>query len=131
MQHFLAVLAVLAVASTPAVATNVGVSVTIGDPGYHGQIDIIGFPPPQLLFPEPIIIEAVPAGVVRPPVYVHVPATEAKQWRKYCKKYKACGQPVYFVQEAWYTGKYVPEYRKVKAKQHKEKPDKPKKPKKE
>ena len=130
MKRFLAVLA-LAVASTSALATNVGVSVTVGEPGYYGRIDVINFAPPQLLFSEPVIIEAVPAGVVRQPVYVHVPATEAKQWRKYCKKYKSCGQPVYFVQETWYNEVYVPEYGKVKAKQRKDKPDKPKKPKNE
>jgi hypothetical protein len=121
----------LVVASAPALATSVGVSVTVGEPGYRGRIDIVDFPPPQLLFPEPIIIEAVPARVVRPPVYVYVPATEAKQWRKFCKKYKACGQPVYFVQDTWYNEVYVPEYRKVKGKKHKEKPGKPKKPKNE
>lgn len=130
MKRFLAVLA-LAVASTSVLATNVGVSVTVGDPGYRGRIDIINFPSPQLLFPEPIIIEAAPAGVVRQPVYVRVPATEARQWRKYCKKCKSCGQPVYFVQETRYNEVYVPEYAKVKAKQHKEKPAKPKKPKNE
>jgi len=119
--------AALALASTSALAANVGVSVTVGEPGYRGRIDIVNFPPPQLLFPEPIIIEPVPVGVVRQPVYVYVPVTEAKQWRKYCKKYKACGQPVYFVQETWYKDVYVPEYGKVK--KHKEKPDKPKKPK--
>ena len=130
MKRFLAVLA-LAVASTSALATNVGVSVTVGEPGYYGRIDVINFAPPQLLFSEPVIIEAGPAGVVRQPVYVHVPAAEAKQWRKYCKKYKSCGQPVYFVQETWYNEVYVPEYGKVKAKQRKDKPDKPKKPKNE
>ena len=129
MKRFLAVMVTLAVTSTSALATSVGVSVTVGDPGYHGRIDITNFPPPQLLFPEPVIVEVVSPGVVSQPVYVHVPATEAKQWRKYCKKYKACGQPVYFVQETWYNQVYVPEYRKVKAKKHKEKPDKPKKPK--
>ena len=128
MKLFFAVLA-LAVASTPALATNVGVSVTIGEPGYYGRIDIVDFPPPQLLFPEPIIIEPAPAGVVRQPVYVYVPETEAKQWRKYCKKYKVCGQPVYFVQGTWYSEVYVPEYRKAKGKQPKDKSDKPKKPK--
>ena len=128
MNRFLAVLA-LAVTSTTALATNVGVSVTIGDPGYRGRIDIVNFPPPQLVFPEPVIIETVPVGVVRQPVYVYVPVTEAKEWRKHCKKYKACGQPVYFVQETWYNEVYVPEYKKNKAKQHKEKQEKPKKPK--
>lgn len=74
MKRFLAVLALaFAFASMSALATNVGVSVTLGEPGYHGRI----------------------------------------------------------VQETWYNDVYVPEYGKVKAKQHKEKPDKPKKPKNE
>src|SRR5258706_4569285 len=102
MRRFLAALA-LAVASTAALATNVGVPVTIGDRGYRGRIDIVNFPPPQLVFPEPVIIEPVPVGVVRQPAYIYVPVTEAKECRKYCKKYKACGQPVYFVQETWYN----------------------------
>ena len=108
---------------------NCVVNVPRLDPGCRGHIDIVDFPPPQLLFPEPILIEQVPVGVVRQPVYVYVPATEAKQWRKHCKKYGACGQPVYFVQETWYRDVYVPEYGKVKGKPHKEKADKPKKPK--
>ena len=124
MNRLLAVL-VLVVVSTAADAASV--SVTVGQPGYHGRLDVIGFPSPQLVFPEPVIVEPVPVGVVRQPLYVHVSEAEAKQWRKY----KACGQPVYFVQETWYNEVYVPEYGKVKAKKHKEKPDKPKKPKNE
>jgi hypothetical protein len=31
------------------------------------------------------------------PIYLHVPPGHAKDWRKHCRKYDACGQPVYFV----------------------------------
>ena len=31
------------------------------------------------------------------PIYLHVPPGHAKNWRKHCHKYNACGQPVYFV----------------------------------
>ena len=129
MKRFLAVLA-FAAASAPALATDVGVAVTVGGPGYQGRIDIVGLPPPRLLFAEPIFIEPAPVGVVVQPVYVYVPANEAKQWRKQCKKYKLCGQPVYFVQETWYRDVYVPQYGKGKGKgkQKHDKPDKPGKP---
>jgi hypothetical protein len=130
MKRLLAALAIAA-SSASALATNVSVSITVGEPGYFGRIDVINYPPPQLLFPEPIIVEPVPVGVARPPVYVYVPVAEAKHWRKHCKKYKACGQPVYFVQDTWYNDVYVPEHRKFKAGKHKGKAGKSKKPKKE
>ncbi|MEP6657815.1 MAG: hypothetical protein ABJC33_11310, partial [Betaproteobacteria bacterium] len=31
-------------------------------------------------------------------------------WRKHCRKYNACGQPVYFVQENWYNDVYAARY---------------------
>ena len=36
------------------------------------------------------------AGVVVQPIYLHVPPGHAKNWRKHCAHYNACGQPVYF-----------------------------------
>ena len=48
-------------------------------------------------------------------IYLRVLPAEAKDWRKHCRKYIACGQPVYFVQDAWYTDVYVPQYRDKKA----------------
>ena len=117
----LLVWSILALAAAPAFAADVAVSVTVGDPRFYGRIDLVGFPQPQLVYPEPIIVQPAPAGVVVQPVYVRVPPGHAKDWKKHCKKYKLCGQPVYFVQDAWYTQVYVPEYREKKGK------DKPKK----
>jgi hypothetical protein len=114
----LLILAAVASATTSALAASVGVSVHVGEPGFYGRIDIGNFPPPQLVFPEPVIIQPVPVGVVRQPIYLHVPPGHAKDWRKHCRKYNACGQPVYFVQEDWYSNVYVPRYRDA---QHKKK----------
>lgn len=92
----------------PASATDVGVSVTIGQPGFYGRLDIGGFPPPALVYPQPVVIQPVPVG--RPPVYLRVPPGHAKHWDKHCRKYNACATPVYFVQDDWYMSEYVPRY---------------------
>jgi hypothetical protein len=42
--------AALAAATVPAHATDVGVSISIGQPGFYGQIDIGGYPAPHLLY---------------------------------------------------------------------------------
>lgn len=95
--------------STTAQATDVGVSISIGQPGFYGQIDIGGYPRPVLLYPQPVLIERVP--YYRPPIYLHVPPGHAKHWGKHCHKYGACGERVYFVQNNWYDRVYVPGYR--------------------
>ncbi|MDO9220036.1 MAG: hypothetical protein Q7T90_03325 [Thiobacillus sp.] len=97
-------------ATAPLHAADVGVSVSIGQPGFYGQIDIGGFPPPRILSREPMIIERV--TVQRPPVYLHVPPGHAKNWGKHCREYNACGERVYFVQDSWYQNEYVPRYQK-------------------
>ncbi len=103
--------AILAAAASPALATDVGVSVSIGQPGFYGRIDLGNYPQPQLIYTEPVIIQAVPVGVVRRPIYLHVPPGHARNWRKHCRAYGACGRPVYFVQDHWYNDVYVPHYR--------------------
>lgn len=110
MKRFLFVATVIAIA-WPALAADVGVSAEIGQPGFYGQIDLGGFPQPQLIYPQPVVIQSVPVGVVREPIYLHVPPGHAKHWSKHCRKYNACGQPVYFVQDGWYNREYVPRYR--------------------
>jgi hypothetical protein len=110
MKRFLFVAAVAAIA-VPALVADAGVSVQIGEPGFYGSIDIGGFPQPQLIYPQPIVIQRVPVGVVREPIYLHVPPGHAKNWSKHCRKYNACGRPVYFVQDSWYNQEYVPRYR--------------------
>jgi hypothetical protein len=110
----LLIVTALTTATTSALAADVGVSVQVGQPGFYGRIDIGNFPPPLLVYPEPVIIQPVPVGAVRQPIYLHVPPGHAKDWRKHCRKYNACGQPVYFVQEDWYNNVYVPRYRDSK-----------------
>jgi hypothetical protein len=100
----------IAAAATPALAQNVGMSVTVGQPGFYGRIDIGNFPQPMVIYPQPVIIQQTPVAVYQQPIYLHVPPGHAKDWRKHCARYNACGQPVYFVQESWYNNVYVPRY---------------------
>lgn len=103
--------ALLAAATTPALAADVGVSISVGQPGFYGHIDIGNFPQPLLIYPKPVMIMRPPRGEALPPIYLHVPPGHAKDWGKHCRKYDACGRPVYFVQESWYNDVYVPGYR--------------------
>ena len=112
MKRFLFVVA-LAAMTLPAMSADAGVSVQIGQPGFYGRIDVGGFPEPQLIYPQPVLIQPVPVGIVQEPVYLHVPPGHAKHWSKHCRQYNACGQPVYFVQDAWYRQEYVPRYREI------------------
>jgi len=41
--------AALAAGTAPALATDVGVSVSIGQPGFYGRLDIGGYPQPQVI----------------------------------------------------------------------------------
>lgn len=102
--------AALAVASASALAADVGVSVSIGQPGFYGRIDIGDYPSPQLIYQRPLAIERVPAD--RPPIYLRVPPGYAKHWRKHCHEFNACGERVFFVSDDWYNRKFVPRYRK-------------------
>jgi hypothetical protein len=110
MKRILIAAASLSTLAAPALATDVGVSISIGQPGFYGQIDIGGYPPPALIYREPVIVERV--YVDRPPIYLHVPPGHAKNWKNYCHEYNACGQRVYFVKDDWYTREYVPRYQK-------------------
>jgi hypothetical protein len=109
----LSVAAVLAAAAAaPALAADVGVSVSVGQPGFYGRIDIGNtYPQPVLMYPQPVVIQPAPVAMVQQPIYLHVPPGHAKNWAKHCGKYNACGQRVYFVQDNWYNNVYVPAYR--------------------
>lgn len=79
-------------------AQNVGVSVSVSQPGFYGRVDI-GDTRPTLIYPQPVIIAPGPVGVVQRPIYMRVPPGHSKNWRRYCGQYNACGQPVYFVRD--------------------------------
>ena len=113
--------AALVLAATSASATDVGVSITIGEPGFYGRIDIGDYPKPLLIYREPRVIYR---EVVREPIYLHVPPGHAKNWRKHCRKYDACGERVYFVQDSWYNQVYVPRYQERHEDRHDDRRDK-------
>lgn len=106
IHHLVAAALLAAITALPATAS---VTVNIGHPGFYGRIDIGGFPPPPLLFPQPMLINPMPYE--RPPVYLRVPHGHAKDWRRYCHRYGACGENVYFVRDGWYRNEYAPRYR--------------------
>lgn len=109
MKRLLGAAALLAASlSAPVLATDIGVSLSIGQPGFYGRIDVGGYPPPQLIYQQPRYIERVPVG--RAPIYLHVPPGHRKHWSRYCREYNACREPVYFVQNNWYAREYVPRY---------------------
>jgi hypothetical protein len=68
-----------------------------------------GYPAPQLIYSQPTIVQPAPYGGA--PMYVYAPPKHIKHWHKHCRRYGACGTPVYFVQEGWYNRVYAPQYR--------------------
>lgn len=103
--------AAVSIAAAPALASDVGVSINVGEPGFYGQINIGNMPAPQLIYQQPVMIQQAPVRVMRQPIYLHVPPGHAKHWSKHCGKYNACGRQVYFVQDNWYNQVYAPQYR--------------------
>jgi len=91
-------------------AAQAQVSVSIGQPGFYGRIDIGDAPPPRLIYAQPVIIERDRYYMDRPPLYLRVPVGYQRDWRRHCRVYNACGQRVFFVQDAWYNDQYVPHY---------------------
>jgi len=106
----IAAAAVAVTLSTPAFAAEVGVSVSIGQPGFYGRLDIGGYPQPQVIYSHPRVIQR--GYEAREPIYMRVPPGHAKNWRKHCRKYNACNERVYFVQDNWYNHEYAPRYQK-------------------
>lgn len=108
----------LALASTAALATDVGVSISVGQPGFYGRIDIGEFPYPQprVIYRQPIIVHRHYEEYE--PIYLRVPPGHARQWNRFCGRYDACDRPVYFVQERWYRDDYVPYYREYHGREH-------------
>lgn len=90
--------------------TSVGVSIGINQPGVYGRINIGDVPQPALVLPQPVIIAPPRVAVERAPVYLYVPPAHQQNWRRYCGRYNACGQPVYFVRETWVRERYEHEH---------------------
>ena len=106
----LAVGALIALASyaAPALA-EVDVSISVGQPGFYGRIDLGDAPRPRVYYRQPRLVERV--AVEQEPIYLHVRPGQSRNWRKHCRSYNACGRRVYFVNHNWYDTVYVPHYR--------------------
>jgi hypothetical protein len=100
----------LCAAALPALAQT-NVSISVGQPGFYGRVDLGNFAPAPVVYaPQPVIIERGPAYVAEP-IYLRVPPGHRMHWARYCGRYNACGRPVLFVRDEWYTRSYVPAYR--------------------
>jgi hypothetical protein len=110
MKRFIIAAALAAVAgfNTSALADDVGVSLSIGQPGFYGRLDMDNYPPPRVLYREPMRVER--ESMDRPPVYMRVPRGHARKWRNHCGEYGVCNERVYFVNHNWYNREYVPRY---------------------
>ncbi|MDL2337954.1 MAG: hypothetical protein QFE16_08930 [Pseudomonadota bacterium] len=104
-------LAIAAAAIGPvSAATSVGISIGINQPGVYGRINIGDVPRPALVYEQPMIIAPPPVMYERRPIYLYVPPLHQQDWRRYCGRYNACGQPVYFVQDQWVRERYQQEH---------------------
>lgn len=94
--------------SRPALAQDLGVSLSIGQPGFYGRIDLGDAPRPRTLYRQPVLIER--QRYAQEPLYLHVRPGQARRWKRHCHEYNACGRQVYFVNDDWYNTVYVPHY---------------------
>ena len=99
----------LAASALPAVAAT-NVSINIGQPGFYGRLDIADYGRPPVIYERPVIVREV-RHVRAAPIYLRVPAGHRSNWKRYCGRYDACGRPVMFVRDDWYTNTYAPRYR--------------------
>lgn len=73
-------------------------------PGVYGEVTLGGDRPPPVVYAQPMLIE--PQEAPPPPIYLHVPPSHARDWRRHCREYHACNRPVYFVRSAEYDPGY-------------------------
>ena len=110
MKQIVVLALVLSAAASVFARPNVDVSIGIGQPGVYGRIDIGNYPAPAVVYPQPLVVAPTPVAVYRQPIYVYVPVPYQQNWGRYCGRYGACGQPVYFVHEQWVQERYRVEH---------------------
>jgi hypothetical protein len=98
--------AALALASLSAGAQ---VSISVGQPGFYGRVDLGSYAPAPLVYGPGVIASG--GYYDGPPVYLRAPLSHRRNWARYCGRYNACGQRVMFVRDDWYVNSYAPRYR--------------------
>jgi len=110
MKKIIAIVLAAAAVGSAVAQPSVGVSIGINQPGVYGRINIGDVPRPALILPQPVLIARPRVAVQPEPVYLYVPPTHQRNWRQYCGRYDACGQPVYFVRDQWVRERYEHEH---------------------
>ena len=110
MKKLLAVAIALGTAAGASAQPSVGVSIGINQPGVYGRINIGAVPPPALVYAQPVLVAPPRVVVQRAPIYLYVPPGHQQNWSRYCGRYSACGQPVYFVRDDWVRERYTREH---------------------
>lgn len=107
MKRLLALAAVAATTLTAslnaAAGPEVGVSITVAQPGVYGRIDLGRHPHPVLVSAQPVVVvpQRMSVRVPPQPVPLWVPDNHRRHWARHCAAYGACGVPVVFVHERW------------------------------
>jgi hypothetical protein len=120
MKTLLIAASLLAATFSNVATAGTNVSVSIGQPGFYGRIDLGGAPPPAVVYAEPVIVERAPRYMDAPPIYLRVPVVQQRSWKRYCRNYGACGQRVLFVQDSWYRNDFAPRYHREHGNPHRE-----------
>lgn len=120
MKYFLFAI-LITIIPTSVLASDFGVSINIGQPGFYGQINLgNNYPRPQLIYPQPVLVREARRHVWehQSPVYLHVPSHHSSNWHQHCHRYEACNQSVYFVRENWYNDVYSPHHNSYSNRRH-------------
>ena len=96
--------------AAPASAEGVGIVISLGQPSFYGRIDLGDMQRPPVVYRSVRIVERRSPHARGEPLYLRVPTSHQRNWRRYCGRYDACGHPVYFVRDSWYREQYVPHY---------------------
>lgn len=91
-------------AGQPIINLNVGGQLA---PGVYGEVQFGNAPPPPVVYAQPRVVVRDPRYQEMEPLYLAVPPGHARNWRKHCRDYDACGRRVYFVR----SEEYEPGYR--------------------
>ncbi len=117
-KYRLLIIAIWVLPPAIASAADAGLSLSIGQPGFYGEIYLDdAYPVPELVHPNPAIIYT-PPNKVQQPIYLHIPQKHVKNWRRFCIQYRACDRPAYFVHEHWYNDVYIPYYNQLRHDAH-------------
>ena len=73
---------------------------------HHATGRVRPYPQPRLIYAQPVVIVPSPVAVYQQPIYLYVPPKHQKNWKHDCRRYNACGQPVYFVRDDWVRERY-------------------------